>query len=74
MTELISEWGSDPFKRGRPTPQLIKAYETWGQGGLGVILSGRIASFFVRAYHQQGIFLCTANIWKNREMLSSTMN
>lgn len=41
MTERLATWDdSDHSKRGIPTPELIRAYEEWGKGGFGVILSG----------------------------------
>ncbi|KIW90333.1 uncharacterized protein Z519_08977 [Cladophialophora bantiana CBS 173.52] len=43
MTERLSSW--DPVhkeKRGVPSKQLIRVYQRWGEGGLGLILTGNI--------------------------------
>ncbi|KAK6366986.1 hypothetical protein LTS17_010537 [Exophiala oligosperma] len=43
MTERLSSW--DPVhkeKRGVPSKELINVYRRWGEGGLGLILTGNI--------------------------------
>ncbi|KIX97051.1 uncharacterized protein Z520_07165 [Fonsecaea multimorphosa CBS 102226] len=43
MTERLSSW--DPVnkeKRGVPSKELIRVYQRWGEGGLGLILTGNI--------------------------------
>ena len=43
MTERISSWDPDVFEnRGIPSSNLINVYRRWGEGALGVILSGNI--------------------------------
>ncbi|KAH7038153.1 NADH oxidase [Microdochium trichocladiopsis] len=43
MTERLSTWDpKDLPKRGIPTDELVNVYQRWGEGGLGVILSGNI--------------------------------
>ncbi|KKY25134.1 putative nadh oxidase [Phaeomoniella chlamydospora] len=43
MTERLSSWSAkDPSKRGVPSKELINVYKRWGEGGLGVLLSGNI--------------------------------
>jgi 2,4-dienoyl-CoA reductase-like NADH-dependent reductase (Old Yellow Enzyme family) len=43
MTERLSTWDPDDFsKRGIPTQNLINLYQKWGEGGMGVILTGNI--------------------------------
>ena len=46
MTERLSTWDPNDFsKRGIPTPQLIKVYQRWGEGALGLILTGNTMIF-----------------------------
>ncbi|KAK3060039.1 hypothetical protein LTS18_009481, partial [Coniosporium uncinatum] len=41
MTERLSSWDPNNFqKRGIPSEQLINVYKRWGEGGLGLILTG----------------------------------
>jgi len=41
MTERLSSWDQHNLeKRGIPSDVLIKAYEEWGKGGFGIILTG----------------------------------
>jgi 2,4-dienoyl-CoA reductase-like NADH-dependent reductase (Old Yellow Enzyme family) len=43
MTERLSTWDSkDLQKRGIPTRNLINVYKRWGEGALGLILTGNI--------------------------------
>lgn len=43
MTERLSTWDPKDFsKRGIPTQNLINVYRKWGEGALGVILTGNI--------------------------------
>lgn len=43
MTERLSSWDPEVFeKRGVPSKNLINAYRRWGEGQLGLILSGNI--------------------------------
>ncbi|KAB5522878.1 hypothetical protein GE09DRAFT_494598 [Coniochaeta sp. 2T2.1] len=43
MTEYMCSWSStDRDARGIPTPEYIKLYRIWGQGGFGVVLTGNI--------------------------------
>jgi 2,4-dienoyl-CoA reductase-like NADH-dependent reductase (Old Yellow Enzyme family) len=46
MTERLSSWDQHNLeKRGIPSDVLIKAYEEWGKGGFGIILSEHFQSF-----------------------------
>ncbi|KAI1420117.1 NADH:flavin oxidoreductase/NADH oxidase [Xylaria sp. FL1777] len=43
MTERLSSWDpKDLNKRGIPSKELINVYRRWGEGGLGLILTGNI--------------------------------
>jgi 2,4-dienoyl-CoA reductase-like NADH-dependent reductase (Old Yellow Enzyme family) len=43
MTERISSWDPKNLEaRGIPSTNLVNAYRRWGQGGIGLILSGNI--------------------------------
>mgnify|MGYP004505801099 CR=1 FL=1 len=43
MTERISSWDPENFEaRGVPSKNLINLYRRWGEGGIGLILSGNI--------------------------------
>lgn len=43
MTERLSSWDPEDFsKRGIPSENLIKAYQRWGEGEIGVILTGNV--------------------------------
>jgi len=43
MTERLSSWDPKNFSaRGIPSPELINVYRRWGEGGLGLILTGNI--------------------------------
>jgi 2,4-dienoyl-CoA reductase-like NADH-dependent reductase (Old Yellow Enzyme family) len=43
MTELMSSWNAEDLQaRGIPSRNLIKLYKTFGEGGIGLILSGNI--------------------------------
>jgi 2,4-dienoyl-CoA reductase-like NADH-dependent reductase (Old Yellow Enzyme family) len=43
MTERLSSWDpKDLPKRGIPSENLINVYRRWGEGGLGLILTGNI--------------------------------
>lgn len=43
MTEKISSFDEkDPSKRGIPTKEYLRAWEQWGQGGIGILLSGNL--------------------------------
>ncbi|KAI1303816.1 NADH:flavin oxidoreductase/NADH oxidase [Xylaria venustula] len=43
MTERLSSWDpKDLSKRGIPSQELINVYRRWGEGGLGLILTGNI--------------------------------
>ncbi|KAG9076821.1 hypothetical protein FRC06_009303 [Ceratobasidium sp. 370] len=44
MTERMFSWDQkDPSKRGAPLDRITRLYETWGQGGYGLILTGNIS-------------------------------
>lgn len=44
MTEQLASWNKEePQKRGIPTPNLIRVYEKWGAGGIGLILTGNFS-------------------------------
>jgi len=44
MTEQLSSWDKDDLnKRGIPTKNLIRVFERWGRGGIGLILTGNIS-------------------------------
>ncbi|OQV06982.1 hypothetical protein CLAIMM_11478 [Cladophialophora immunda] len=46
MTEQLSSWHpTDLSKRGIPTRSLIRAYECWAKGEIGVILTGNFMIF-----------------------------
>lgn len=43
MTERLSSWDPKVFeKRGVPSENLINSYRRWGEGGIGLILTGNI--------------------------------
>ncbi|KFA60707.1 hypothetical protein S40285_09621 [Stachybotrys chlorohalonatus IBT 40285] len=43
MTERLSTWDPKDFsKRGIPTKQLINVYRRWGEGEIGLILTGNV--------------------------------
>lgn len=43
MTERLSTWDpKDLLKRGIPTKELINVYRRWGEGALGLILTGNV--------------------------------
>lgn len=43
MTERLSSWDPKDFsKRGIPSKELVNVYRRWGEGGLGLILTGNI--------------------------------
>lgn len=43
MTERISSWDPKNFeKRGIPSKNLINVYKRWGEGDIGLILTGNI--------------------------------
>lgn len=43
MTERISSWDPKNLEaRGVPSENLVNVYKRWGEGGLGLILSGNI--------------------------------
>lgn len=43
MTERLSSWDPEVFeKRGVPSKNLVNAYRRWGEGEIGLILSGNI--------------------------------
>jgi 2,4-dienoyl-CoA reductase-like NADH-dependent reductase (Old Yellow Enzyme family) len=43
MTERISSWDPQDFEaRGIPSKNLINVYRRWGEGGLGLVLTGNI--------------------------------
>jgi 2,4-dienoyl-CoA reductase-like NADH-dependent reductase (Old Yellow Enzyme family) len=47
MSERLATWHpSDLPKRGVPTPELINLYRRWGEGGMGLILTGNIVLNF----------------------------
>lgn len=46
MTERLSSWDPKDFsKRGVPSDNLINAYRRWGEGGIGLILTGNVMLF-----------------------------
>lgn len=41
MTERLSSWDPKDFKaRGIPSKNLVNVYKIWGEGGIGLILTG----------------------------------
>ncbi|KIJ67337.1 hypothetical protein HYDPIDRAFT_165979 [Hydnomerulius pinastri MD-312] len=43
MSERLATFSSyDPMERGRPTEELIRLYETWAMGDIGIIVTGNI--------------------------------
>ncbi|KAI0444205.1 NADH:flavin oxidoreductase/NADH oxidase [Xylaria telfairii] len=43
MTERLSSWDpKDLQKRGVPSKELVNVYRRWGEGGLGMILTGNV--------------------------------
>ncbi|KAI1812427.1 NADH:flavin oxidoreductase/NADH oxidase [Poronia punctata] len=47
MTERLSSWDpKDLQKRGIPSKELINVYRRWGEGGLGLILTGNIMIYY----------------------------
>lgn len=43
MSERLSTWHpTDLEKRGVPTPELVRVYQRWGEGGFGVVLSANV--------------------------------
>lgn len=43
MTERLSSWDPNNLsKRGIPTPEIINAYNWFGEGGIGIILTGNL--------------------------------
>jgi len=47
MTERLSSWDpKDLKKRGVPSKELINVYRRWGEGGLGLILTGNIMIYY----------------------------
>lgn len=43
MTERLSSWDPEnKEKRGIPSEELIRVYQRWGEGGLGLILTGNL--------------------------------
>ncbi|KAI0391954.1 NADH:flavin oxidoreductase/NADH oxidase [Xylariaceae sp. FL0594] len=47
MTERLSSWDpKDLPKRGVPSKELINAYRRWGEGGIGLILTGNFMIYY----------------------------
>ncbi|KAI0421487.1 NADH:flavin oxidoreductase/NADH oxidase [Xylaria grammica] len=47
MTERLSSWDpKDLKKRGIPSKELINVYQRWGEGGLGLILTGNTMLYY----------------------------
>lgn len=43
MSERLATFSpGDPKERGQPTEELIRLYETWATGGIGIIITGNI--------------------------------
>jgi len=43
MTERLATWDKDDHtKSGISTPKLVSLYKTWGNGDLGIIVTGNI--------------------------------
>src|SRR4051794_14358986 len=42
MSERLASWTIDPKERGVPSPELIRLYSVWGQGQIGVLITGNI--------------------------------
>lgn len=43
MTERLATWNKDDHtKSGIVTPELVSLYRTWGEGDVGVIVTGNI--------------------------------
>ncbi|KAK5052103.1 hypothetical protein LTR84_002907 [Exophiala bonariae] len=46
MTEQLSSWNKEDLqKRGIPTPSLFRVYERWGEGGIGMVVTGNVMIF-----------------------------
>lgn len=44
MTEQLSSWNKEDLtKRGIPTKNMIRVYERWGRGGIGMIVTGNVS-------------------------------
>lgn len=44
MTEQLSSWHKeDMTKRGIPTENMIRVYERWGRGRIGMIITGNVS-------------------------------
>jgi len=53
MTERISSWDpKDLPARGIPSKNLINVYKRWGEGGFGMILTGRTGTPFLLTFGQ----------------------
>jgi len=53
MTERISSWDpKDLPARGIPSKNLINVYKRWGEGGFGMIPTGRTVTPFLPAFGQ----------------------
>lgn len=47
MTERYSSWDPKDFeKRGIPSKEVINMYRRWGEGGLGLILTGNLMLYY----------------------------
>ncbi|KAI0451306.1 NADH:flavin oxidoreductase/NADH oxidase [Xylaria acuta] len=47
MTEKLSSWDpKDLQKRGVPSKEIINVYRRWGEGGLGLILTGNVMLYY----------------------------
>ncbi|EIW77753.1 NADH oxidase [Coniophora puteana RWD-64-598 SS2] len=43
MSERLATFSTfDPYDRGRPTEELARAYETWSNGNIGILVTGNI--------------------------------
>jgi 2,4-dienoyl-CoA reductase-like NADH-dependent reductase (Old Yellow Enzyme family) len=44
MTEQLSTWDKETLsKRGIPTRNLCRVYERWGEGDIGVVVTGNVS-------------------------------
>lgn len=47
MSEWLSSWDpKDLQKRGIPSKELINVYRRWGEGGLGLLLTGNVQIYY----------------------------
>ncbi|KAI5983157.1 hypothetical protein EDC04DRAFT_2592049 [Pisolithus marmoratus] len=68
MSERLATFSThDPRKRGQPTEELIRLYETWGMGGIGIIITGNVQ---IKKDHLEA----TGNLIIDRELPSDYLD